>query len=279
MSSIAKKPRNVKRAKTSKTSSKPPRYTIRKDSLDRRYAIDKRTGKRIPIVKAEKERERRRKAAAIFRGIKSVKQQKPQKITKQETKLKQKHQKVTKQETKLKQKIKSIEAELRKAKTPKVPRPKQHRPKVVAGWGAHPISSKEWIQKLKQKEQKVKSFLLSKIRERPELAAEISKKIKEKQHEEEEEYLKQGFSKYAAELWAKTDDGVARALMDWRDHLLGPAQTLRGKKLDDRQILLDMIEVKDTRIMRFLKEAENLSLSPREAKTALFSPKASSIQL
>ena len=265
MSSIAKKPRNVKRAKTSKTSSKPPRYTIRKDSLDRRYAIDKRTGKRIPIVKAEKERERRRKAAAIFRGIKSVKQQKPQKITKQETKLKQK--------------IKSIEAELRKAKTPKVPRPKQHRPKVVAGWGAHPISSKEWIQKLKQKEQKVKSFLLSKIRERPELAAEISKKIKEKQHEEEEEYLKQGFSKYAAELWAKTDDGVARALMDWRDHLLGPAQTLRGKKLDDRQILLDMIEVKDTRIMRFLKEAENLSLSPREAKTALFSPKASSIQL
>jgi len=40
-----------------------------------------------------------------------------------------------------------------------------------------------------------------------------------------------------------------------------------------------MLEMKDIRVMRFLKKAEDLSLSPREARTALFSPKASSIQL
>lgn len=74
MSRIAKKPRNVKRAKGVK---KPPRYTIRKDSLGRRYAIDKRDGKRVSLSKANAERERRRKAASkapkVFHGIKPPK--------------------------------------------------------------------------------------------------------------------------------------------------------------------------------------------------------------
>lgn len=79
MSRIAKKSQTVKRAKPSKTSTKPPRYTIRKDSLDRRYAIEKRTGKRVSVSKADAERARRRKAALqeakptkVFHGIKAV---------------------------------------------------------------------------------------------------------------------------------------------------------------------------------------------------------------
>jgi len=106
MTRIAKKSRSVKGVNKSKPSrteprkpgKKPartlgntrrgaPRYTIRKDSLDRRYAIDKRTGKRVSVSKAAQERARRKKAAAkvvkvqrhevpkkVFRGIK---QQKP----------------------------------------------------------------------------------------------------------------------------------------------------------------------------------------------------------
>lgn len=66
MSSIAKKPRSVKRQKGTK---KPPRFTIKKDSLGRRYALDKRTGKRASISKAEKERASRKKISVTFRGI------------------------------------------------------------------------------------------------------------------------------------------------------------------------------------------------------------------
>lgn len=66
MTRIAKKRRSVKRrtaAKPAKTRlSTEPRYTIRKDSLDRRYAVDKRTGQRVSLYKAEKERVQRRKA-------------------------------------------------------------------------------------------------------------------------------------------------------------------------------------------------------------------------
>jgi len=81
MARIAKKSRSVKGVNKPKPSwtepRKPkkkqaaPRYTIRKDSLDRRYAIDKRTGKRVSVFKATQERTRRRKAAAkeVFRGI------------------------------------------------------------------------------------------------------------------------------------------------------------------------------------------------------------------
>lgn len=66
MSSIAKKPRSVKGQKGTK---KPPRFTIKKDSLGRRYAIDKRTGKRATLSKAEKERKARKKVITAFRGI------------------------------------------------------------------------------------------------------------------------------------------------------------------------------------------------------------------
>lgn len=62
MTRIAKKSRVVKRRKGLKPPS-PPRYTIRTDSLDRRYAVDKRTGRRVSLYKAEKERTQRRKAA------------------------------------------------------------------------------------------------------------------------------------------------------------------------------------------------------------------------
>lgn len=62
MTRIAKKSRVVKRRKRAKPPS-PPRYTIRKDSLDRRYAVDKRTGQRVSLYKAEKERIQRRKTA------------------------------------------------------------------------------------------------------------------------------------------------------------------------------------------------------------------------
>jgi hypothetical protein len=64
---ISKKRHTVNRQKRQL---KPPRYTIRKDSLDRRYAIDKRTGQRVSVYKAEKERQQRRKAVkAIPRYI------------------------------------------------------------------------------------------------------------------------------------------------------------------------------------------------------------------
>lgn len=78
MTRIADKSRSVKREKKKKPSQTgssqrtktPPRYTIRKDSLDRRYAIDKRTGKRVPVLKADQERARRRKIVVpVFRGI------------------------------------------------------------------------------------------------------------------------------------------------------------------------------------------------------------------
>lgn len=100
MARIAKKSRSVKgvnkpkpsRTEPRKPGKKPgtPRYTIRKDSLDRRYAIDKRTGKRVSVFKATQERVRRRKAASkavkvqrreipkgVFRGIQ---RKKPSKV-------------------------------------------------------------------------------------------------------------------------------------------------------------------------------------------------------
>jgi hypothetical protein len=79
MGRIPKKPRSVKGQKAGKPA---PRYTIRKDSLNRRYAIDKRTGRRVSVSKAEKEREKRKKAAKQFRGIKPQKAAKPLKPAK-----------------------------------------------------------------------------------------------------------------------------------------------------------------------------------------------------
>lgn len=85
MGRITRKPRSVKGQKAGKPA---PRYTIRKDSLGRRYAIDKRTGKRASVSKAEKERKKRKKAATKalapkqpFRGIKPKKAPKPPKAT------------------------------------------------------------------------------------------------------------------------------------------------------------------------------------------------------
>ena len=68
-----------------KVSKKPsaPRYTIRKDSLDRRYAIDKRTGKRVSLLKADQERAKRRstpkppKPSKIFHRITPPKPTRP----------------------------------------------------------------------------------------------------------------------------------------------------------------------------------------------------------
>lgn len=76
MGRLPKKPRSVKGQKAGKPAS---RYTIRKDSLNRRYAIDKRTGKRVAVYKAEKEREKLKKATQQFRGIKPKKAPKPPK--------------------------------------------------------------------------------------------------------------------------------------------------------------------------------------------------------
>ncbi len=67
MSSIPKKPRSVKGQKGNK---KPPRFTIKKDSLGRQYALDKRTGKRAALSKAKKERLQR--AAATARELKRL---------------------------------------------------------------------------------------------------------------------------------------------------------------------------------------------------------------
>ncbi|HEX6826555.1 MAG TPA: hypothetical protein VF077_09605 [Nitrospiraceae bacterium] len=83
MGRITKKSRSVKRQKTGKP---VPRYVIRKDSRNRRYAVDKRTGKRVTIVKAEKERQKLKKTTQQFRGIKPKKApktpKKPQKTAK-----------------------------------------------------------------------------------------------------------------------------------------------------------------------------------------------------
>lgn len=78
MTRIAKKSRVVKRRKVQKPSS-PPRYTIRKDSLDRRYAVDKRTGQRVSLYKAEKERVQRRKAV---KPTPTIPRHKPSKVAK-----------------------------------------------------------------------------------------------------------------------------------------------------------------------------------------------------
>jgi hypothetical protein len=76
MGRIAKKPRGVKGSKKAKQPS-PPRFTIKRDSLNRRYALDKRTGKRVSVLKAEKELAKRKKAKQAkppaFRGIKPSK--------------------------------------------------------------------------------------------------------------------------------------------------------------------------------------------------------------
>ena len=67
---IAKKSRSVKGVKGQNKPKSPPRYTIRKDSLGRRYAIDKRTGRRVSVYVAEKERAtRKKKTAQLFHGI------------------------------------------------------------------------------------------------------------------------------------------------------------------------------------------------------------------
>lgn len=63
MAKIAKKTRSVKGQKQAKPLP-APRFAIRKDSLNRRYAVEKRTGKRVSVVRAEKERKKRRKAVA-----------------------------------------------------------------------------------------------------------------------------------------------------------------------------------------------------------------------
>lgn len=84
MGRIAKKPRSVKRQKAQKA---PPRYTIRKDALGRRYAIDKRNGKRVSLSKADNERAKRRQASKeVFRGIRELKPLKPQKAKTQKQK-------------------------------------------------------------------------------------------------------------------------------------------------------------------------------------------------
>lgn len=87
MSRIAKKPRSVKGVKGQKQAKKPPRYTIRKDTLGRRYAIEKRTGKRVSVSKADNERIRRRKTAEKIRPVfRRIKPPKPVKVTKPKTK-------------------------------------------------------------------------------------------------------------------------------------------------------------------------------------------------
>src|SRR3972149_10078611 len=83
MTRITKKPRPVKSLRPAKAAArkpvkkskgavekqKPLRFTIKKDSLGRRYALDKRTGKRATLSKAKKERASRKKVVATFRGI------------------------------------------------------------------------------------------------------------------------------------------------------------------------------------------------------------------
>jgi hypothetical protein len=77
MTRIAKKRRSVKRQKRAKPP--PSRFTIRKDSLDRRYAIDKQTGRRVSVQKAERERKQRRKAIKPILRHKTPKALKPSK--------------------------------------------------------------------------------------------------------------------------------------------------------------------------------------------------------
>ena len=60
MARIAKKSRSVKRQNAVKSAKNPLRYVIRKDSLDRRYAVDKQTGQRVSLYRAEKERKQRK---------------------------------------------------------------------------------------------------------------------------------------------------------------------------------------------------------------------------
>ena len=69
MRRVSKKTKKVKGQKAKTKAPGTLRYTLYKDSLNRRYAVDKRTGKRVSVSKAVKERVKRQKTITVFRGI------------------------------------------------------------------------------------------------------------------------------------------------------------------------------------------------------------------
>ncbi len=65
-----------------------------------------------------------------------------------------------------------------------------------------------------------------------------------------------------------------KKLRDARDFSLGPAASLRGKKLEDRDVLTGLIDNGSKRWESFLLAATKAGFSPGEARNAWFSPKA-----
>ena len=135
MGRIAKKSRGVNPSKGDKAAKKPLRYTIRKDSLDRRYAIDKRTGKRVSLSKAEDERKKHKKSIPVFRGIRRlgvVGEPQPSRAVKK-TKKKVVQPKVTKKV------VRKRAAPKKQVIRRRVPSVKKIFETARVGWKSHPI--------------------------------------------------------------------------------------------------------------------------------------------
>jgi hypothetical protein len=73
MTRIAKKKTIVKRQTKAKAVKIALRYVIRKDSLDRRYAVNKATGQRVSLYRAEQERKEHRQALKLQKPVKRPK--------------------------------------------------------------------------------------------------------------------------------------------------------------------------------------------------------------
>jgi hypothetical protein len=153
MGRIAKKQPVVKKQKEKKKLLEPL-FTIRKDSLGRRYAVEKRTGKRVPVIKAEKERQKRKKTKAkkltIFRGINTTKKTKKKTKAPKAPKSKKKTSKRSKPPVSKKSIIKKVRKRPTKATRPKQPKKKpspqrKRQPPLAASIAASPFALKPTI--------------------------------------------------------------------------------------------------------------------------------------
>ncbi len=90
------------------------------------------------------------------------------------------------------------------------------------------------------------------------------------------QFLAQGISDLGSRDWAELTSQRSDQLLNLRNHALGPAQLLRGVNEEDRDVLEKMMDRRDARVMKYLTFAEELGYTSRQARTALFSPKARS---
>jgi hypothetical protein len=90
-----------------------------------------------------------------------------------------------------------------------------------------------------------------------------------------DELAKQGLSPEAQNLWCDRSRSKELRDLDYARRLLlfDPANRLNGYTKTGLTTLNEMLNEQDERWLAFLKRAEHLQFSPREARTAFFSPK------